>query len=312
LESFIKYTLKSIFEKQCKIKCAIDFAGPVFEHRKAKITNWCGSPTITLRDLINWGFPDDRTLMLNDQEAAAYGLLNLLEEDPTLSKSCKNIYRQENEVLHVSPFSSMILLSPGTGLGTVGIIYGKAKNGNTLRIILPSEIQHSPIYPLDYRHERLIKWFRKNINAGIWPSWEDFASGDGLVNIYKGMQNINNISHLSGTYMSRELSAEKIADNAIKRNDLLSEQALDLYYRCVGRMAQTMALLLQPYGGIFLCGHSINKNEIFIDHSGMIREIHSNKNQRDLLMQFPISIIKDEDINIKGGLWICKEMIPSI
>ena len=303
LANFIKDTLEPILKKnQCEINCVIDFAGPVFEHSRAKNTNWYGSPIVTLGDLINWGFPEDRTLILNDMEAAAYGLVNLLEENPILPESCKNIYNPEKENQNVSPFLNKILLAPGTGLGTVGIIYGKIKNGSPIKLVLPSEIQHSPICPLDDEHEKLIKWFRENINGGLWPSWEDFVSGNGLINIYKGLQSINEIAPLPRIDTIGVLSAEKIADNAIKNIDPRSEHALDLYYRCVGRMAQTMALLVQPYGGIYLCGSSTNKNEKFIAHSGLINEVHSNKKQKDLLMQFPIYIIHEEELNIKGCL----------
>lgn len=311
LANFIKDTLGPILKNQCEINCAIDFAGPVFEHNTAKNTNWYGSPIVTLEELTNWGFPEDRTLILNDMEAAAYGLVNLLEENSILSESCKNIYNPEKENQNVSPFLNKILLAPGTGLGPVGIIYKKIKNGSPIKQVLPSEIQHSLICPLDEEHEKLIKWFMKNINDGSWPSWEDFVSGNGLINIYKGMRSINKIAPLPEIDTIGELSAEKIAENAINHSDLLSERALDLYYRCVGRMAQTMALFIQPYGGIYLSGSSTNKNEKFIAHSGLINELHSNKKQKDLLMQFPIYIIREDELNIKGCLWICKETMSS-
>lgn len=304
LKNFIKETLGPLFKNPCKINCAIDFAGPVFEHSTAKITNWHGSSIVTIEELANWGFPEDHTLILNDMEAAAYGLLSLLEEK---SKSFKNIYTTTNQ--NISRFSNIILLAPGTGLGTAGIICRKIKNGSSIKLVLPSEIQHSSICPLDDEHEKLIKWFKKNINDGSWPSWEDFVSGNGLINIYKGMQSINNIAPLPKIDANGELSAEKIAENAINHSDPLSEHALDLYYRCVGRMAQTMALFIQPYGGIYLSGSSTNKNKDFIVHSGLINEVHSNKKQKDLLMQFPIYLVQKEELNIKGGLWICTETL---
>ena len=60
-------------------KCVVDFAGPVWEHRDEQLTNWSGNPTIRLSDLISCGLPDGATLMVNDMEAAGYGVESLTE-----------------------------------------------------------------------------------------------------------------------------------------------------------------------------------------------------------------------------------------
>ena len=84
--------LSRLFKQKFKDKaisyCSIDFAGPVYHNQKVKMTNWAGQPEITLEDLFQSGLPRNKTLMMNDIKAAAFGIISLAENNQLDSDHC--------------------------------------------------------------------------------------------------------------------------------------------------------------------------------------------------------------------------------
>ena len=139
--------------------------------------------------------------------------------------------------------------------------------------------------------------------SGDWPNWEDFVSWRGLVYIYGALVNMSN--PLPSKILKWEKDGDKaalIALAAILQKDKLSKKALELFYRCTGKIAQILALAYQPFGGIFLCGDVIRKNQSFIPESGFLKELHKNGTQSHLLKMFPLYIVTKKNLNIMGNL----------
>ena len=130
-------------------------------------------------------------------------------------------------------------------------------------------------------------------------SYEDFVSGKGLEDTY------NALLQIEGKETNGK-KAEQIAEDAVKNNDLIAKEALDIFYCCAGRLIQAMCLVIQPYGGVFLCGASTINNSSFISQGGFIKELHNSPVRKQLLIRFPVYIITKRDINIAGGLWACR------
>lgn len=168
LEDFIQEMVGTMGE--IPSKCVVDFAGPVWEHREVQLTNWSGNPTIRLSDLISYGLPDGATLMVNDMEAAGYGVESLAENQSVPSCRCLSLYEPPGGVSEESG-GNKVILAPDTGLGTIGVLSNKKKG--TVEPI-PSEVQHSPLAALDEEHHELLDWYRSY--RKYTPSWEDFVS----------------------------------------------------------------------------------------------------------------------------------------
>ena len=270
-------------------RCAVDFAGPLKGRTQARMTNWAGSPVIRLADLHDWGLPPGRTLMLNDLESSACGVLAL---DGTVPSRGRITTLYSTKEIRRGAEGPRVIVAPGTGLGTASIIGGRP---------MPSEVQHAAAAPLDRRHARIIA--RMEHDLGRYPSWEDLASGRGLDATYRALCAIDRVA----AGRSADKGAVEDAAGAIARaaqSDPLAREALDYYYGCVGRVAQMMALAVLPVGGIFLCGSTTRANAAFIRRSRLLRELHANGAQGGLLRRFPVLIIK-ADLNLAGGLWAC-------
>jgi glucokinase len=295
LQIFIRRVLKGITGKETSRKCFVGFAGPVVKHTEVEMVNWPGRPKIHLKELREWGLPK-ATLVVNDLKAAAYGLLDI--ED--IQSSCQKLFEPENWD-EMNRRSNRILLVPGTGLGTAGIVTVKTGEDEYYSEPVASEVQHSAV-PMMNTNPCLIKWLTDHGKSAY--SGEDFASGQSLPDIYEGLR------HIKGDNGIRDLAngedkASAIARHGVSGTNKICEEALKLFYQCVGQVAQMMALAFLPYGGIFLGGGSTIKNERFIRESGFVEALHANPAQSELLKHFPVYLVLDE-LNLRGGLWACQ------
>ena len=296
LQDFIRNSINK--QKKLPDKCTIGFAGIVLNKNEVSLTRWQDVTKITLQDLYNCGLPENKTLMVNDMELAGCDFLNLKESGYKFTKLYEPPVKAQTKLDH----SRSILLAPGTGFGTIGVITGKISSGEKYYEVIPSEVQHITVSALGEKHEKLIKWMKNKMKLSNLPSWEDFVSGSGLELTYQGL-----IELFYPKMKPEKLSAEQIAEKASE--DKICTEALDIFYRCAGKLTQAMALFFRPFNGIYLCGSTTAKNAEFIKQSGFLEELQKSMDRAIILKLLPVYIIDDEDINIKGGLWACRNIL---
>ncbi|MDA3814200.1 MAG: glucokinase [Candidatus Cloacimonetes bacterium] len=300
LRSFITSSLNDIVSDIKPTHCVIGFAGAVIDHRKVKITNWKNTPTVILEDLIEWGLPENNTTMVNDMELAGYGILDMEDKDEMNSNQCEILYKPEFPAKN--RVNNKLVIAPGTGFGTASIIEFITHSGEKVKNVLSSEIQHIQILAMDDRHAEIIEIMLSDKPERSFLNYEDFVSGNGLFETYEALLKLDRIEQ-------KEKDASEIANSTMSGIDKYAIEALDIFYRCVGRITQAMALMIQPYGGIYLCGASTINNAKFIHQSSLMEELHNCLIRQQLLIQFPVYIITKSDINIAGGLWAGRNII---
>ncbi|MCK4311731.1 MAG: glucokinase [Candidatus Cloacimonetes bacterium] len=293
--------IRSSIEKQKRVpdNCTIGFAGIVLNKNEVNITRWKNRPKVTLQDLYNCGLPEYNTLMVNDMELAGYGFLSLEESGYKFTKLYEPPVKAQTKPDH----SRYVLLAPGTGFGTIGVITGRTKSGEKYYEVIPSEVQHVTVSPLDDKHEKLMKWMKNKMRISNLPSWEDFVSGNGLELTYQGL-----IELFYPKCKREKLNAEQIAERAFRNKDKICTEALDIFYRSAGKLTQAIALFFRPFNGIYLCGSTTTKNAEFIKQSGFLEELQKSTDRENILKLLPVYIIEDKEINIKGGLWACRNV----
>jgi glucokinase len=277
-------------------KCVIGFAGAVIERRKVAMTNWKDRPEITIDDLKKWRLPAD-TFMVNDMELAAYGIL-AMKETGDIAQDCDILYMPE-KISSKYP-QNMLVIAPGTGFGTSSIVETVTPAGERLHQVISSELQHIQIPALDETHARMIQIIFGKKENRYYLNYEDFVSGYGLEDSYNALLRLNGRK-------PHDRTAAEIAAEAIGGTNETAIQALNYFYRITGRLIQAMCLVIQPYGGVFLCGASTARNADFIFQSDLLAEVHKSMVRKELLEQFPLYIVSRENINIEGGLWACKK-----
>jgi glucokinase len=300
LRNFITSSLSQINLKCLPTHCVIGFAGAVIDHKKVAITNWKNAPTIVLEDLKKWGLPTNKTIMVNDMELAGYGILDMEEKNEMNSDHFEILYKPDFPTQN--KINNKLIIAPGTGFGTASIIEFTAFSGEKVKNVLSSEIQHIQIPSFDKRHAEIISIILSRKTERNFLNYEDFVSGKGLCETYEAILKLEGVD-------LEDKNASEIADSAVNGSDKDTVEALNIFYRCVGRIIQAMALNVQPYGGIFLCGASTISNAKFIHQSTLIDEFHNCLIRQQLLTQFPVYIITKPDINIAGGLWACRSIL---
>ncbi len=300
LKNFIKSSLNIIKSGMDITNGIIGFAGAVIDHHKVEITNWENTPTIIMEDLIELGFPENNTIMVNDMEMAGYGILEMEEKGEMNLDKCQTLYKPDFPAKN--RINNKLVIAPGTGFGTASIIEFTTHSGEQVRDVLSSEIQHIQVPPFDERHAEIISIILSKKQDRTFLNFEDFVSGKGLCETYDAILELEGIE-------KKETEAYEVALLAVSRKDKYAVEALNIFYRSVGRIIQAMALMTQPYGGIYLCGASTINNAKFIHQSDLMKEFHNCLIRQQLLIQFPVYIITKHDINIAGGLWACRSIL---
>jgi len=188
LKRFIKESVSDFSPELQPSNCVIGFAGAVIDRRRVSLTNWKNHPTIYFEDLVDCGFPEKSTLMVNDMKLAAYGILDLDDKKLIPSKQCQVLYKPEK--VSVNHFRNKLVIAPGTGFGTSSIVENKTRSEEIISNVISSEVQHIQIPCFDERHKKIIDIIFAKMENRNFLSYEDFVSGKGLEDIYNALLQI--------------------------------------------------------------------------------------------------------------------------
>ncbi|OFX06614.1 MAG: glucokinase [Alphaproteobacteria bacterium RIFCSPHIGHO2_12_FULL_66_14] len=210
-------------------------AGPV-EGGRCVLTNssWIADAPALGKE---FGIPSVR--IVNDQEAAAWGLPNFAPSDTRL-------IGPETPVIG----APMVLLSPGTGLGVACLVPG----ASGARVIA-SEGGHATLAATTAHEEALIGALRRQFGHA---SAERALSGDGLVNLYRATAMIDGVDIVSRT-------AAEITQAALDGTCTTCRKTLDAFCGLLGSVAGNIALLFGARGGVFIGGGIVPR---IVEHLG--------------------------------------------
>jgi len=234
-------------------------AGPV-EGRRARLTNlgW----RVEAGDLERaFGFPFH---LLNDLEAAAYGILKV-------------------------PSSKMERIKPGRGRGIVAAVIGVGTGlGEALLVrrgplVLASEGGHAE-YPADTEEEWELYRFLKTRFGHV--SLERVVSGPGLSNVYR---------YFSG----RKASPEEVLA-AAERGEAEALSALRLVIRALGREASSLVLKALALSGVYLLGGMAQALRPWLGEE--FREAFLSKGRlREMLEGVPVYLVRHPSPALLGA-----------
>lgn len=233
---------------------AIGAAGPV-KNKICKLTNLPWS--IDIEKIRQSFFPylsKDKVFLLNDLEAFAWYPMNIKE-------TSSEIIRITNDTPWVEK-GNYSVIAVGTGLGAAMAFYNQKED--TYQVV-PTESGHTT---------RTIE-NKKN-------TWEDFLSGQGLVDLYNSLDEIP--KEISNT---RELNA------LVKDKDPLAIETINIFFYNLGIFAQNIALTMIPQKGIYLSGGIVSVFYSFCDKSILIESFRDNNKMKYLLQEIPLYLVED-------------------
>jgi glucokinase len=189
----------------------------------------------------------------------------------------------------IQPERVRLVIGPGTGLGTCGLI-----NSSIGWLPLPAQGGHSDFAP------------NTNLEIEIWTllqnqfghvAVERILSGPGIVNLYKALCQINGKEVLFN-------SPSEITSAAIKVNpDSMSKETLHLFCQIFGSVTGSIALSTGCLGGIYITSDLVrNFLEFFID-SGFLKSFEDKGRLKYYMTDISIFISKKENMGLIGSTY---------
>ncbi len=256
-------------------------AGPVIKG-KSKLTN------------LSWALDNEAmsaslqrpVAFINDLESTAYGLAGL----------------KDNERALIAPGDpgaegNIAILAPGTGLGEAGLYWdGQAYHP------FATEGGHSDFAPRTDEDLDLFKYLRQQFGH---VSWERLVSGMGIRNIYHFLTEARNekVPDWLTQRMEKEDAAAVISEAALKHEDPVCAETMDLFVRYLATEASSLVLKLMATGGLYLAGGIPPKILPLIQNENWEKNFDNNGRMHDLSERIPVYAVLNDKMALMGAAY---------
>ncbi|OHT05367.1 Glucokinase 1 [Tritrichomonas foetus] len=169
---------------------ALAVAGPI-KNGVVVMTNWPGDApvrTLSVDSLPQHLFPKERTVLLNDLEAGAYGVI-AADEQKTLDSHFEQLWKNEVPAGPIVSNTRTAVAALGSGLGVAMIVKTPLLKES---LVLPCELGHLQVPsvcnkdPNCEEEYALIQHVSNHYYGGTqMPEYEDFSSGRGIALCYQ-------------------------------------------------------------------------------------------------------------------------------
>jgi len=230
--------------------------------------------------------------LINDLEAAAYGML-YLEEAAFVDLTPNN----------KSLSATRAVIAAGTGLGEA-ILYYDGVHFHPMA----TEGGHCDFAAQNALEDALLLWLRKR--HGEHVSYERVVCGDGISALYDFL-------HEQG-YASEPRELQNIEENADKNalitecalsGDRLSQEVMRLFVSIYAAEAGNLALKSLARGGVYIGGGIAPKILPFLQDGVFVEAFCAKGRFRPLLEQISIKISTDPLTPLRGAAHFCKDRV---
>ncbi|MDD5476571.1 MAG: glucokinase [Syntrophales bacterium] len=268
-------------------------AGPV-SGTKAKLTNL---PWIIDADRVSSTLSLDKTVLINDLEAIAWGI-DLLEEE--------DFFRLSQPGAVNNPQGARAVIAPGTGLGQAFMTW----DGSRYRVH-PSEGGHASFAPGNEREAALLLYLRKRF---AHVSWEHVCSGSGIANIYEFLRDEGHCEEpgrFADKLKNSEDRAALILTTAVNEDNApeICGETLNMFLSVLGNQAGNLALTVMATGGIYIGGGIMPRIVNHIAGSPFLKTFLNKGRFSSILADIPISVILNPKVALMGAARLGLELM---
>jgi glucokinase len=217
-----------------------------------------------------------KVTLLNDLEAAAWGILSL----------------PENEFVNLNPnatsqIGNCAVLAAGTGLGEAIIFHDGEKHH-----VIANEGGHCDFAPTDAQQIELLAFMQTRFSEHV--SYERLVSGVGIEAIY---------DFLGGAEITEnEDKAAVIGKSAVENSDECCVATLKLFSKIYGAEAGNLALKCLPYGGVYLAGGIAAKCLPILQQGDFLEGFLAKGRYRGALEKIAINVCMQPEVGLFGAL----------
>jgi glucokinase len=264
-------------------------AGPVIEG-KCQTTNL---PWVLEENALGRIIGAPQVKLLNDLEAAAYGML----------------YLQSGELSVLSPGvrpkrkGNIAVIAAGTGLGEA-ILYWDGRRYHPVA----SEGGHTDFAPRTDREIEMLRYLRPKFGGHV--SYERVLSGPGLYGIYSFLRDAGYASEpgwLANKIKTGDPGAV-ISQSALAAESPLCVEALGLFCSIYGAEAGNLALKCMAVGGVFVGGGIAPKILPALQQGGFMRGFSDKGRYSKLMNEMKVSVSLNPRAPLLGAAHFAKEL----
>ena len=230
-------------------------------------------------------FKLDSVALLNDLEAAAYGIFTL--EPQELFTLNDGVSGQRG---------NKVLIAAGTGLGEA-TLYDDGRDHHPSA----SEGGHGDFAPTDETQIDLLRYLIKKFGH---VSYERVVSGPGIANIYGFLRDSGRLEEPD--WLKEKISASEdasvvISQEGLAGNSAICVQALNLFVSVYGAEAGNLALRGKATGGVYIGGGIAPKILAKLEDGTFMRAFLDKGRYLELLSGMPVRIILNDQAGLQGA-----------
>jgi glucokinase len=225
-----------------------------------------------------------RVKLLNDLEAAAYGMLHLPASQVV----------EIQGAARTTP-GTVAVLAAGTGLGEA-LLYWDGSRYHPI----PTEGGHTTFAPQTDEDWAFAEFLRRRFGAHV--SWERVVAGPGFVSLYEFFreQSVAEEPAWLRERLARENPSAVVTDVGLRGDDPVCVQAVEAFARHFGAEAGNLALKSLALGGVYLGGNIANV--IFPALADHFLGAFVDKGRfASLLKTLPVRIARDPRVPLIGA-----------
>ncbi|MDH3513511.1 MAG: glucokinase [Gammaproteobacteria bacterium] len=284
LSSIVHQFLKE--EKRNPIRAAcFGIAGPIRETARGQFVKVTNLPWEIRSPELKRRFKFSCLRLINDFQAIGFGIEALKNKDRLVLQKGKAVKNGPRAVL-----------GAGTGLGQGILIWATDHYAP-----VATEGGHANFAPANELQVELAKFLLKTTGRS---SWELVLSGHGLVQLYSFLKSRGAApeSEELNRAMHGDDPAAAITQAALKRNDPLANQALDLFVDIYGAQAGNLALTAGATGGVYIAG-GIAPKIISRMTDGRFMQAFLNKGKmQKYVALIPVQVVTNLQVGLIGAV----------
>ena len=230
-------------------------------------------------------FKLDSVALLNDLEAAAYGIFTL--EPQELFTLNEGVSGQRG---------NKVLIAAGTGLGEA-TLYDDGRDHHPSA----SEGGHGDFAPTDETQIDLLRYLIKKCGH---VSYERVVSGPGIGNIYGFLRDTGRLEEpdwLKEKISASEDASAVISQEGLAGNSAICVQALNLFVSVYGAEAGNLALRGKATGGVYIGGGIAPKILAKLEDGTFMRAFLHKGRYLELLSGMPVRVILNDQAALQGA-----------
>jgi len=223
--------------------------------------------------------------LLNDLEAAAYGMLQLSEDDFVELNP-----KAEPQLGHSA------VMAAGTGLGEAMLFF----DGNQYHA-MPTEGGHCDFAPQNSQEDALLLFLRKSLGGHV--SYERILCGDGFGTLYDFLKQ-SGFAAPNSAIETKMISQDRnavISGYGLSGADPLCAEAVRMFCRIYGAEAGNLALKCLPLGGLFIGGGIGPKIRKALEQGDFIRSYFDKGRLSRAIETIPVRLALNPEAPLLGA-----------